>query len=451
MDTPVLDMLYTYARLEGERWHMPGHKGLRPPGGDFLDWAYDVTEIGPMDETPNPVQLSERLMAESYGAERTWYSVAGATLPVMAAILAANPPGSTLWVDRTCHRSVLGALTIGGYHVRWLYPAFVRAGIMLPLEEFPEDFQGASGLVLTRPTYDGLARDNAEVIERAHHQGLTVIVDEAHGSHWQGRHYPISALRQGADLIAHGVHKTEGSLTQTGLLHLQGKRVSPAEVERWWKILGTSSPSYLLLGALDRLQWERRQPEYARRWERLGERAEELWNTLEQRGHHVLQPWAKRQGLSVDPARLTLLGPGKMIQERIGSWGEMEKVTPGSGTFFLSPDQDPAALLEALDGISFPTAAQELDRVSFPRLRTAMTVRETWSRKARRLPLAEARGHVVKEALTPYPPGIPVAVPGEVLTDEMIAWLQWWSATATGPIQGLTMEEGRQWVWVTEA
>ncbi len=443
-----MDMLETYAQDSGERWHMPGHKGRIPVRGEFLRWELDVTEIGPMDDTPNPVQQSERLMAAVTGADRTWYSVAGATLPVMAAILAANPFDSTLWVDRTLHRSVLGALTIGGYQARWMYPQFIRAGLMLPLQDVPTDFADSSGVVLTRPTYDGLASSIESVIDEAHGQGLTVVVDEAHGSHWSGEPYPQSALGMGADLVAHGVHKTEAALTQTGLLHLQGDRVDPAEIDRWWRILGTSSPSYLLLASLDRLQWERRQAHYRGRWLGLAERAEALWHTMTAMGIPVLQPWARARGLSVDPARLTLLGPGKQLAERLSRHGELEKVTPGSATLFLSPDQELSIIIEALRGVDFTSAAEALEPIEFPRLTSAMTVRDAARHSGRRVELSESAGLVVKEAVTPYPPGIPAALPGERLTEAMIDWLQWWAETTTAPIQGLTWQDGRAQIQV---
>jgi len=212
--------------------------------------------------------------------------------------------------------------------------------------------------------------------------------------------------------------------------------------------LSTSSPSYLLLGSLDRLQDERHQLDYIERWSSLAAHVEELWNTLEQQGVLVLQTWARRQGLAVDPARLTLLGPGMDILERVGAVGEVEKVTPGSCTFFLSPHQDLSRILQVTKEWPFESLERELETVPYPLLSTAMTVRETWATTGRWVPLDDARGAIVKEALTPYPPGIPVAVPGEVLTDEMVAWLHWWHRTVNAPIHGITVKEGRQWVWI---
>ena len=447
-ETPLLDLLARYAQYGKERWHTPGHKGRKPLAGDFLKWEYDITEIEEILQTPNAVEQSQWLMAKSYGSDQTWYSVAGATLPVVAAILAAFPFGSTLYMDRNMHRCALTALLMGGYNVRWLYPGVLASGVALPLQAFPEDFSGASGLVVTRPTYDGLAGPLAAAIDRAHSQGLAVVVDEAHGSHWQKPAYPSSAIELGADLTAHGVHKNEATLTQTGLLHLKGNRVSPWEVERWWRMLQTSSPSYLLLASLDRLQWDRRQGESADGWRRLAEEARHLWEVLERQGIVILQSWAEKKGFAVDPARLTLLGEGREIRERLYPLGEVEKITPGSCTLLLAPGQKFDGMLNALKGYS--SSRVVMDEVPYPPLLTAMSVREAWERQGKWVSLHEAAGCIVKEALTPYPPGVPLAIPGEVLAKDVVEWINEWIKTGMGPLQGLRYEEGRPMVWVID-
>ncbi|MDA8205063.1 MAG: arginine decarboxylase [Thermaerobacter sp.] len=449
-ESPVLDMLERYVRRSGARWHMPGHKGIQPARGTFLDWAYDITEVGEMLEHPNPIERSQQFMAKSYGVDRTWYSVQGATLPVMAGILAAFPPHSTLWVDRILHRSVLSALVLGRYQVRWLYPAMLSDDIILPLTEISPNFSGAQGLVLTHPTYDGLAKDLRDVIGRAHQGGLAVLVDEAHGSHWLGDSFPTSAVAAQADLVAHGTHKTEASLTQTGLLHLQGGRVSADDIDRWWRLLATSSPSYLLLASLDRLQWQRRQPQYGRQWRALADRVRGLWNTIENQGAVVLQSWAERHGFEADPARLTIFGRGAELRSKLASVGEVEKVTPSTCTLILAPGQDLSIIEKALSGIDFREAKIALTMTQYPRLNTAMPIHRAWNQAGQWVPLREAQGCVVKDALTPYPPGVPMAVPGEILSREMIEWLTQWMAAAAVPVHGLKYQEGNAMVWVVD-
>lgn len=448
VDTPLLDLLDRYVRRGGKRWHTPGHKGNPPTRGGFLDWSYDITEIGELLASPNAIEQSEALMARTYGADRTWYSVNGATQPVMAGVLAAFPFESTLFVDRSVHRSVLSALVIGGYHVRWLYPSWLQAGLVLPLTAFPDHFAGVAGLVVTRPTYDGLAGPIETVIARAHGQNLTVVVDEAHGSHWQGEAYPASVLSLGADLATHGVHKSESTLTQTGLLHVKGERVSREEVDRWWRLLQTSSPSYLLMGSLDRLQWERRQPDTARRWDELAEGARILWRELEGHGLVVLQSWAESKGLSADPARLTILGDGPELRRQLAPWGEVEKVTPGSATLFLAPGESLDLLKQVLVELAQVADPPDLSHTRYPRLSTAMNIRDAWGAPGDWVALEQATDCVVKDALTPYPPGIPLAVPGEMLTKDMIDWLMNWMGTRSSPIEGVRYEKGRPYVWV---
>ncbi|PSR21599.1 MAG: arginine decarboxylase [Sulfobacillus acidophilus] len=451
VDAPVLDMLSRYRKHGGERWHTPGHKGVTPVHGEFLDWANDITEIEDMHATPNPVELSERLMASAYGADRTWYSVQGATLPVMAGILAAFPFGSTLLIDRAIHRSVLGALIIGAYKVRWLYPDFIGAGLPLPLKNFPSDLSGVDGVVLTRPTYDGLAAPLTEIVQAAHQQGLIVVVDEAHGSHWQGPHYPASALAIGADLVAHGVHKNEASLTQTGLLHLKGHRVSASAVERWWRVLQTTSPSYLLLGALDRLQWERRQPERCQTWDSLAVRARDLWIQCAQSRIALLQPWAAARHWEVDPARLTIMGQGLRVAQVLAPVGAVEKVTAHSCTLILSPQQSLAPLASALARLPDTHDPKALRVLSYPRLKAAMGVREAFEKPGHWVPLAHAAGEVAHDPLVPYPPGIPAAMPGELLTPELTQWLSEWVQEAAGTLQGIKRLDGQLCVWVVRS
>ncbi|MCY0880107.1 MAG: arginine decarboxylase [Firmicutes bacterium] len=450
-EMPVLSMLDSYVSRAGERWHMPGHKGRRPEFGDFLHWSYDVTEIDEMLQTPNPVERSEELMARSYGADRTWYSVAGATLPVLAGMLAAFPPGATVWVDRTMHRSVFGALVLGGYQVKWLYPSLVQAGLTLPVAKAPPAWEEARGIVLTRPTYDGIAADIAPIIAACHAANGVVMVDEAHGSHWMVSPYPVSALQLGADVVAHGVHKTQDALTQTGLLHIQGHRVMADEVDRWWRVLATTSPSYLLLASLDRLQWARRQPHYAERWRAAAEAALVLREDLAAAGWVIWQAWAERQGYAADPLRLTVMGPGSAVEARVKRVGRVEKTTQDSCTFLLSPGQNFDALKEALGPAPLVPSPQALNPMPYPALETAMSIRDAWLHPGRWVPLRDAVGLVAKDALTPYPPGVPVAVAGEVLTRNIVDWLLDWHAAGRAVIQGVKPQGDDLWVWVVEA
>lgn len=451
METPLLDMIARYRAAKLQRWHTPGHKGVTPDRGEFLDWASDITEVAELAAFPGPVEESQALMALAVGADRTWYSVAGATLPVMVGILSAFPRGATVVVDRSAHRSVLGALVIGNYQVRWAYPRVLQAGMPLPLTELPEPgLSESAGAVVTRPTYDGLAAPAGPLIDAVHRADGAIVVDEAHGSHWVGTDYPLPALAAGADLVAHGVHKSEAALTQAGLLHLQGTRVDANAIERWWRVLGTSSPSYLLLGSLDRLQWQRRQPAAANAWHGLAQQMFDVWEEIEQRGIPVLQVWARHEGWEVDPARLTLIGDGPKLRSQLSVVGIVEKVTAHSCTLFVAPGQPLQEIVRAVANEGASDGRRWLTTAPYPTLVTAMSVGEAFGRPGRWVALAEAEGQVLGDAVTPYPPGIPLGVPGEVVSADLTAWLRESMALGEGTVHGITYKGGIAGVWVVE-
>jgi lysine decarboxylase len=365
----------------------------------------------------------------------------------MVAILAANPMGQPLWIDRNAHRSVLSACIIGDYRPRWIYPPVLEGGLLLPIPAAASPVAG--GLVLTRPTYDGIAGDISSWISAAHQAGYPVVVDEAHGSHWVGEVYPQSAIACGADLVVHGSHKNEATLTQTGLLHRVSSRVESDALQWWWRLLATSSPSYLLLAALDRLQWDRHQPGYAARWLELGERMRHLWTRLEQQGWAVLQPWAERAGYRADPARLTLLGPGPELARAFSRWGCVEKVTPGSCTLFVSPVNDLRWLDEAVRELT-PVAAEtaaEFKPACYPILATALSPRAAARGQARRVHLSNAAGKVVARAITPYPPGVPIAVPGEVMSADAVEWIMRWRRVYAADVEGVSSQDE---IWILD-
>ncbi len=456
-ERPLLNALQAFVSGPGRsaRWHTPGHKGSAPDGAEFLAWAYDVTEVGslsPSGHGLDPIARSESLMASAFGADRTWYSVQGATLPVTAAMLAAFPLGAEIAVDRNAHRSVLAGLVLGGFRPRWIYPQLVGGAVALPAMPAGQAaagqvLKGTAGLVLTHPTYDGLTASLAPWVDAAHAANVPVVVDEAHGAHFAGRAgYPRSALDYGADLVVHGVHKTEAALTQTGLLHRQGNRVGNAAVDWWWSMLATSSPSYLLLAALDRLQAERHQPGRTAEWEALSETMRELWGRWQTSGISVLQPWWESRGGVADPAKLTILGDGRAMAESLASRGTVEKVDAVSVTLILSPGQDTALLDDAIRPLARWSGFRPAIR-PWPQLAAELPPREAVVRAARWVPWRDAPGRVAATALIPYPPGVPLAIPGEVLTPEVLDWVDEWQSGGAGWVQGVDgSEEGGLWV-----
>jgi arginine decarboxylase len=434
---------------------MPGHFGRPPAGGAGLPWALDWTEVEDLDALSHPTGVLRdlrRRAAAVYGADDAWLSVQGATLPVMAAILGTARPGATMVAERSSHRAVLAAALVGRLHIRWVLPEW-DVDWALPLPAPPERWQealpGARIAVLTAPTYEGVTRPIRPLAESARAAGAALVVDAAHGAHFgRSSELPPHPLTEGAAWVAHGLHKTEPVLTQTGLLLARGHRADP-RVDEWWRRLSTSSPSYPLLLSVERYVAEREAGDGG--WTLFAEMMRDVWAAAEARGFRVLQhEWARR-GWPADPAKLTLFGDGPTLARRLRAWGaEPEMVGTRSITCVAGPRlglswDDWQALLDALAPPPPPGPSLGLPAPAPVRLLPWEADAAEWQA----VPLAEAVGRIAAYALTPYPPGIPVVMPGEEIQDDTVQWIR--AAEAIGVrIEGLAENGDRTGgtVWV---
>ena len=287
-------------------------------------------------------------------------------------------------------------------------------------------------VLLVNPTYHGLSAPLAPLVRLCHGHGLPVLVDEAHGSHFRAHAaLPRDALAAGADLVVHSTHKSLPGLTQTAVLHSCSARIARDDLEEGLLLLQTSSPSALLLAATElAAAWPHQQPQAGR----LLSRAMDHWTHWRQQ----LTGTGWRVSPSDDPLRLRLCTTarghsGLALDEHLlrrGIGGELPE--PGGLTFYLGfqpPRQALSRLQSALaqlhgSPLKSPGVVEAPQPAPTPLLaRSAVPPRSAWFGPTRRLPLQEAVGHVAAEAITPYPPGIPLLLPGERLDEERCAWL----------------------------
>ena len=418
--------------------HLPAHgrgRGLAPELRRLLRQAparWDVPELpevgGPLIPTGWVAQAQQEC-ADLLGAERCWFGVNGASGLLQASLLAMAEPGSRVLLPRNLHRSLLHGCLLGNLEpVLFDLPFDTTTGLWLPpsaahLERVIVAALATgplAALVLVDPSYQGLVGDLQALVALGHRAGLTVLVDQAHG---QGE-----AVAAGADLVVVSCQKSGGGLAQSALVLQQAKRVDPGAMERALLWLQSSSPSALLLASAAasvrhstsaRGQGQRR-------------RALTVAARLRQRCHHKQLPLVANQ----DPLRLVLhtaamgingLDADGWLMER-GVIGELPE--PGTLTFCLGM-QPPAwlawrlprqlvALRCALGGAPLPPfSAPPLPLVASP----AMSLGQAWRSPATWVPLADAVGRVAAEPLCPYPPGIPLLVPGERIDGDRAAWL----------------------------
>ena len=411
-------------RLEAHRdggylsLHMPGHKENTALAAylDTLSAGLDITELNGFDDLHAPEGVLGASMARAaalFGSDESLYQVNGSTGALLAAIRGATRRGDKVLVARNCHKAVYHALELCA-----LEPAKL--------------------VIYPSPTYDGVLSDTAGICAAAHAKGVPVLVDEAHGSHlglFPG--FPPGAVSQGADLVAASLHKMLPSLTQTAILHISGDLVDRREVRRQTGIFQSSSPSYLLMASMDsciRLLEERGETLFAAWRRRLEEfdRAASGLEHLRLLGHGDKAGRTYPGAFALDPAKIVisardsaLTGVELMTRLRRDYRIELEMgldsyavAMTGLGTDDTMPRRLADALLE-LDARCGP-APQPAPPVPAPALPPRrLGMEEAAKAGGRALPLTQALGRVSCEYIWAYPPGIPLVVPGEEITDEL--------------------------------
>lgn len=253
--------LKEYAASEFYGFHMPGHKRSGTVTGADLPYDIDITEIDGFDDLHHAngiLKEAQERAAELYHAEETHYLINGSTGGLLSAVMGCTCRGDKILMARNCHKSVYNAVLLNGLHPVYLYPDVWKeagtSGEICPEEvaRFLDEDPDIRAVVITSPTYDGVVSDVEKIAEITHRHGVPLIVDEAHGAHF-GFHpyFPRNGNELGADVVIHSLHKTLPALTQTGLLHMNGRIADRERIRSCLHMLQSSSPSYVLMAGID--------------------------------------------------------------------------------------------------------------------------------------------------------------------------------------------------------
>jgi len=444
----IVDALSELSGSDMLPMHMPGHK-RNARLADYLRLLgaeYDITEIEGFDDLYDAEGLLKRSMeraAALWGVRKSYFLVNGSTGGILAGVRAAARRGGRAVVARNCHKSVYNALEICG-----IEPIFVTPGIdeeygihssvsPADIEKALESEPGASLVILTSPTYEGVTSNVAAICKIAHARGVPVLVDEAHGAHLGfSEYFPGGAVRAGADIVIQSLHKTLPSLTQTGIAHLGGEIIAPEEFERELTVFQTSSPSYLLMASIDgcvRLL-EKEGEQLFRGWERALTRFDELASGLK-RLKILMHGRAERREcfhgydrskilVSTLETNITGMELKNTLRRKYSIELEMAHkdyalAMTGAGDTEESLMRLASALLE-IDSRLTPAkgerakAAAKLPRRICPAFIAVKSDRVS-------VPLEKAEGRVSAEYLFVYPPGVPLIIPGEEISAGLIA------------------------------
>lgn len=261
--------LLEYSESDYYGFHMPGHKRNTKRFGKEIPYHLDITEIDGFDDLHHSESIlkeAQERAAKVFGADETHFLINGSTVGIISAILGVTKRGDQIIVARNNHKSVYNAVELNGLEPLYVYPDIDdRYGVMKEISatdveelldkdvEYKMTGNGRiKAVVVVSPTYEGVISNIEEIANVAHRYNIPLIVDEAHGAHLGFHEYfPVNSNESGADIVIQSVHKTLPSLTQTGVLHINGTLVNRDKVKRYLKMLQSSSPSYVLIASID--------------------------------------------------------------------------------------------------------------------------------------------------------------------------------------------------------
>lgn len=416
--------------------HMPGHKRRAFAHLEAIDYQIDFTETPDSDDLHHPHGLlleSQQKLSSLYGSIRSFYSVNGSTACILAAIRAVTKRGDRVIVARNCHKAVFNALELCGLDPVYILPKINDHGLFLQLD--PEELltllerEGDVALVvLTSPTYEGGVSDIGTIADLCHRKGALLLVDEAHGAHL-GFFDPSlpSSVTLGADLVVQSFHKTLPSFTQTAVLHLCSGLVDADRLASQMALFQSSSPSYLLLASLDGcvdyiLSKGRRFAE----WENAVSAARDALRRMKK-----LRLYDGEDTFSYDRSKICILtdGAGMTGYQLYDLLYEKGIVCELAGYNLLvamtgaaDDEQSLTPLVKALLEIDERAKGGGLQKLPpLPPLpKRAHLPCDCYDREQCKMPLEEAIGQVCAQMVYLYPPGIPMILQGEPITEEFV-------------------------------
>jgi arginine decarboxylase len=454
---PVLEALQEFRRRGDVVFGPPGHKqgrGADPRVVEILGegvFASDVLTLNGLDDrrqSQGVVSQAEDLMADAVRAEKAFFSTCGSSLSVKTAIMSVAGPGEKLLISRNAHKSVISGVIVSGVQPVWVHPHWDPDRHLAHPPE-PEDVRNAlrahpdaKGMLLISPTDWGTSADIAGAAGVCHAADVPLIVDEAWGAHLPFHpELPAWGMDAGADLVVTSVHKMGGAIEQSSVFHLQGDRVNPDVLKQREDLLGTTSSSALVYLTLD--GWRRQMVEHGeellgRALERAGRVRTAIGGMtgLDLMGREVVRPGG---AFDLDPLVLTIdVRPLGITGYQASEWlranrhvgiGSADACRISARLTHSDDDETERLLVDCLQALV--DGAHSIERppaVDLPaprslELENAMTPRDAFFARVEQVPVAEAVGRVVAEMISPYPPGVPVLAPGEIISQEAVDYL----------------------------
>ena len=450
---PIFEALNEMKNMRIVPFDVPGHK--RGKGNkELLDFlgekclSVDVNSMKPLDNLCHPTSIikeAEDLAAEAFGAANAFFMVGGTTSSVQAMILSVCKRNDKIILPRNVHISVINALILCGAIPVYINPQInERLGISLgmSLEDVKRAIKenpDAKVILINNPTYYGICSNIKEITDLAHQNNMLVLADEAHGTHFYfGENMPQSAMAAGCDLASVSMHKSGGSLTQSSIL-LCGKNINPNHVRQIINLTQTTSGSYLLLSSLD-IARKNLALKGVQIFNKVIELTEYAREEINQIGDFYAYSKELINGdtiydfditkLSINTFNVGLAGIEVYDILRDEYDIQIEFGDIGNILAYISVGDSQKNIERLIGALAEIRRKYKKDKIGMlkneylsPRVIMSPQDAFYWEKTA--LPLKESIGQVCGEFVMCYPPGIPILAPGELITDEIIEYINY--------------------------
>jgi len=474
METPIMSGLIEYNTQGSYPWHMPGHKRrLHTIFPEIVDnpFSIDVTEVAGLDDFHHPTGIIKQALdraTQIYGSLQSYYLVNGSTCGILAAISAVCKPGDSIIIARNSHKAVYHAIRMLRLRPVYVMPDWNDKLSMFggmsseAVKKALKTHSDAKAVILVSPTYEGVVSDVEKIAKIAHKAKVPLIVDAAHGAHFEYmanvnetisttnyEKVPDPAIRLGADIVIESLHKTLPAMTQCAILHYKSGFIKQSRLEEYLSIYQSTSPSYVFMATMEAclkkmdherdglfIVYKQLLDEYRKKLQGL--QHIHLVGENDFKKHNIYDYDDGKFVFSVENCGIPQEDGirrvnGVVLSEILEKeYGQVMEMAAGNYVIAMTSVADTKEAFEALyqaletiDGqlteLNEITDMYNEEGVNYSLLpQRKMTIADAKESNLLEVSLEESVGHVCGEYIYIYPPGVPLIVPGEVITNEII-------------------------------
>lgn len=456
-NTPFFSEMKKYIESDPTCFDVPGHKmgnfdnDLEEYAGKTL-YKLDVNAPIGLDNLYHPhgvIKEAEDLLADLYNVDEALFSINGTTGGIMTMIIGTIDAKEKIILPRNVHKSIINSLILSGAYPIFVMPdtdpeTGIANGVKIDnyikaMDENPD----AKAVFVINPTYFGVTSNIKKLAKEAHERNMIVIADEAHGSHlYFHEDLPLGAMAAGADISSVSLHKTFGSLTQSSAILINKERINVSRIKKVYAMLSSTSPNHILLASIDvaRKRMALDGHKLLSNTLDLARKTRERINKI--RGFHCLdKSYLDGNGrFDIDETKLVIntseVGLSgfeifKLMREVENVQMELGEISELLAIFTIGTTQkDADRLVEGLQKISDKyydiTDIKTIPHFSYSFSELIVRPREAFHAPSKVISLDDAVGEISAESIMIYPPGIPLAIPGEIITQNAIDLLHFY-------------------------